>query len=269
MTGAPVVCTDVGASRRVLTDPETNECFSSIVAPNDPYALAKAQISMLAMVGEWAPYADAEPAFINHIPKLEESPTAEDVDLMSKRMYTQTPARRRLGMRGHEIVQKSFSGGRYLREHEQMLWIGQMKKNARLAGNGSILPAKERKATQMPLHNQVSRDGLADQFNDPEAAAFSRLLTAAKNKSGSQPESLPSLGFETSANEMSVFTPRTSAKRDSMPSSMAFTPSVNQMSVSTGVVSDAVRTNLNPNVKRPFVAETVWLQRPKLAFINT
>lgn len=62
---------------------------------------------------------------------LPEKPTKDDVDAITRRMYTQTAARRRLGMRGREIVQKSFSGDRYLREHEQMLWIGKATKDMR------------------------------------------------------------------------------------------------------------------------------------------
>jgi len=52
-------------------------------------------------------------------------------------MYSQTDARRRLGMRGREIVQKSFNGERYLREHEQMLWIGRAMKDMRRCSIGA------------------------------------------------------------------------------------------------------------------------------------
>lgn len=143
LTGAPVVCTDVGASLRVLTDLETNECYSSIVAPNDAAALAKAQIHMLAMIGEWYVYSDEQTALpaghsggthsgtTDNITSLPESPTQADIDFITRRMYTETPARRRLGMLGRNIVKKSFDGARYLREHEQMLWIGKAQKDMR------------------------------------------------------------------------------------------------------------------------------------------
>ncbi|CAG8894370.1 unnamed protein product [Penicillium nalgiovense] len=58
LTGAPVVCTDVGASLRVLSDPDDFSRFSAVVAPNDALALAKAQIGMLAMLGEWSKHSD-------------------------------------------------------------------------------------------------------------------------------------------------------------------------------------------------------------------
>lgn len=124
LTGAPVVCTDVGASLRVLSDPDDFSRFSAVVAPNDAQALAKAQISMLAMLGEWSQYSDdTEPA-----PVLTSSPTPEEVELITRRMYAKSEQRRKLGMMTRKIVQKSFSGDRYLREHEQMLWIGKSAK---------------------------------------------------------------------------------------------------------------------------------------------
>ncbi|KAJ5930600.1 Glycosyl transferase family 1 [Penicillium verhagenii] len=120
LTGAPVVCTDVGASLRVLSDPDDFSRFSAVVAPNDALALARAQISMLALLGEWSQYAgDDEVA-----PILTSAPTPKDVAIITRRMYEKTAQRRELGMKTRQIVQKSFSGARYLREHEQMLWIG-------------------------------------------------------------------------------------------------------------------------------------------------
>ncbi|EPS26705.1 putative polysialyltransferase [Penicillium oxalicum 114-2] len=124
LTGAPVVCTDVGASLRVLSDPDDFSRFSAVVAPNDAHALAKAQISLLGMLGEWSKYSDdTEPA-----PVLTSAPTREEVEAITRRMYTKSEQRRKLGMMTRKIVQKSFSGDRYLREHEQMLWIGKSAK---------------------------------------------------------------------------------------------------------------------------------------------
>ncbi|KAE8161192.1 hypothetical protein BDV40DRAFT_301645 [Aspergillus tamarii] len=128
LTGAPVVCTDVGASLRVLSDPDDFSRYSAVVAPNDAHALAKAQITMLGLLGEWSKYTDdTEPA-----PVLTSSPTPEDVAKITRRMYEKSEYRRKLGMMTRDIVQKSFSGDRYLREHEQMLWIG---KSAKIMAN--------------------------------------------------------------------------------------------------------------------------------------
>ncbi|KAJ5639698.1 Glycosyl transferase family 1 [Penicillium longicatenatum] len=120
LTGAPVVCTDVGASLRVLSDPDDFSRFSAVVAPNDALALAKAQISMLALLGEWSQYSGDHES----TPILTSSPTPEEVMKITRRMYEKTEQRRELGMKTRQIVQKSFSGARYLREHEQMLWVG-------------------------------------------------------------------------------------------------------------------------------------------------
>jgi hypothetical protein len=125
LTGAPVVCTDVGASLRVLTDPDTGARYSAVVAPNDARNLARAQINFLAMLDEWAPYANDPEGFV--APTISDKPTAEDVAIITQRMYAKTEERKALGMRSREIVQKSFGGERYLREHEQMLWIGKAR----------------------------------------------------------------------------------------------------------------------------------------------
>jgi hypothetical protein len=122
LTGAPVVCTDVGASLRVLTDPDDGKRYSEVVAPNDPYGLARAQINLLAMLDEWAQYAEDGPD--QAAPVLPHKPTPRDVEVITRRMYEKTEQRRKLGMMARSIVQKSFGGERYLREHEQMLWIG-------------------------------------------------------------------------------------------------------------------------------------------------
>jgi glycosyltransferase involved in cell wall biosynthesis len=122
LTGAPVVCTDVGASLRVLTNPESNERFSEIVAPNDPLALARAQINLLALLDQWTKYAEDDEDRV--APILPVNPTEEDVQVITQRMYDKSEQRRALGMMARKIVQTSFSGERYLREHEQMLWVG-------------------------------------------------------------------------------------------------------------------------------------------------
>jgi glycosyltransferase involved in cell wall biosynthesis len=120
LTGVPVVCTDVGASLRVLTDPKTSARYSAVVAPNDPRALARAQIKLLALLDEWGAYAEDE----GPSPSLPTSPTSAEVSSITARMYEKSPQRCALGLRNRAIVESSFGGARYLREHEQMLWIG-------------------------------------------------------------------------------------------------------------------------------------------------
>jgi hypothetical protein len=75
-------------------------------------------------------------------------PQKEDVERIAKRMYEQRAARRRLGMKAREIVKASLSGERYLREHEQMLWIGKVRKDM-------TLPIYERPSTRMDTPSTV------------------------------------------------------------------------------------------------------------------
>ncbi|CZR58560.1 related to glycosyl transferase [Phialocephala subalpina] len=124
LTGVPVVCTDVGASFRVVTDPVTGRRFSAVVPPNDAISLAKAQVNVLALLDEWAEFAEDAPGY--H-PKLPAHPTSDDVKWIMQRMYEKTEQRRRLGMMGRANILSNFSSERYLREHEQMLWIGKYR----------------------------------------------------------------------------------------------------------------------------------------------
>jgi hypothetical protein len=121
LAGVPIVCTDVGASFRVVTDPVTWKRFSAVVGPNDPRSLARAQINVLGLLDEWSEYAEDEPGYR---PKLSLRPSHEEVAMITERMYAKTEQRRQLGMLGRKNVLNSFSGDRYLREHEQMLWVG-------------------------------------------------------------------------------------------------------------------------------------------------
>jgi hypothetical protein len=74
-------------------------------------------------LGKWA--ANAEDAPGVQAPILSyPNPTAEEVKAISQRIYEKRDQRRKLGMLGRENVLNNFSAHRYLREHDQMLWIG-------------------------------------------------------------------------------------------------------------------------------------------------
>jgi len=126
LTGVPVVCTDVGASYCVVTDRRTGDQFSEVVPPNDCESLARAQINILALLGKWASQAEDAPGTIPPVLSYP-NPTAEEVKAISQRMYDKKDQRRKLGMLGRENVLNNFSADRYLREHEQMLWIGKYR----------------------------------------------------------------------------------------------------------------------------------------------
>ncbi|KAL4971571.1 hypothetical protein BDW66DRAFT_155530 [Aspergillus desertorum] len=131
LTGAPVVCTDVGASFCVVTDRTTGKRFSEVVAPNDYDSLARAQIRVLALLDKWAAFAEDEPG--TRAPSLDFHPTPEQIQVITNRMYAKAEQRRKFGMLGRENVLNSFSSDRYLREHEQLLWIGKYQSQSFVA----------------------------------------------------------------------------------------------------------------------------------------
>jgi len=168
LTGAPVVCTDVGASLRVLTDPDDGKRYSEVVAPNDAYGLARAQINLLAMLDEWAQYADDSPD--QPAPVLPHKPTAKDVEIITRRMYEKAEHRRKLGMMARSIVQKSFGGERYLREHEQMLWVG--KANYEMLEVEKRVPPPKHPQRILSLRRRASQrrhtDKASSNITDPQ-----------------------------------------------------------------------------------------------------
>jgi hypothetical protein len=120
LSGVPIVATEVGGTSLVLTDPDDRSCkYGEVVPPNDPMALARAQINVLAMMGQWGKYTNDK----DNAPSLPNDFTPEDVRLITKRMYEKTDDRRKLGLKCRDVVLRSFHGNRYLREHEQMYWI--------------------------------------------------------------------------------------------------------------------------------------------------
>ncbi|KAM0325924.1 hypothetical protein ACHAQA_007229 [Verticillium albo-atrum] len=138
LAGVPIVATEVGATALVLTDPEkTDQRYGEVVPPNDPLALARAQISMLSMVGPWAKFTEQD-----ELPEAERDPVlpdeiaASDVEWLTARFYARAQDRRKLGLLSRQVVLHSFHGSRYLREHEQMYWIqwhlAQMRENPAL-----------------------------------------------------------------------------------------------------------------------------------------
>lgn len=126
LAGVPIVATSVGATALVLTDPDdTDRKYGEVVPPNDPVALARAQIAMLSMVGPWSKFTgevgdkEAVPASLTLPDVIRDS----DVEWLTRRMYEKADFRRELGMLSRGVVLKGFHGERYLREHEQMYWI--------------------------------------------------------------------------------------------------------------------------------------------------
>lgn len=127
LSGVPIVATEVGATSLVLTDPDDLKTkYGEVVPPNDPESLARAQLSILAMMGPWAKYTGTTDAM-----PLPDSFTLEDVETITRRIYEKAGDRRALGLRLREVVLRSFHGHRYLREHEQMFWIQRRRAEVR------------------------------------------------------------------------------------------------------------------------------------------
>lgn len=109
-----------------MTDPQDqHRLYGEVVPPNDPVALARAQLNILSMVGPWAKFT--EEARVDPVAAsaatLPDDITPLDVQWFTQRMYEKSEDRRRLGLLSKEVVLHSFHGNRYLREHEQMYWI--------------------------------------------------------------------------------------------------------------------------------------------------
>ncbi|KAK0644390.1 hypothetical protein B0T16DRAFT_495224 [Cercophora newfieldiana] len=139
LAGVPIVATAVGATALVLTDPDDPSLrYGEVVPPNDPTALARAQIAILAMAGPWAKFAgdvDKRGSVLPHL-RIPDTLGGKDVEWLSKRMEEKKEDRRKLGLLGRQVVLRGFHGKRYLREHEQMYWVqwhlAQMREKAKL-----------------------------------------------------------------------------------------------------------------------------------------
>jgi glycosyltransferase involved in cell wall biosynthesis len=131
LSGIPIVATEVGATALVLTDPDdSTKRYGEVVPPNDPEALARAQLSILGMLGPWAEYTTDK----IKPPPLPDLFKPQDVMWILARMYEKASDRRALGLKLRDVVLRSFHGQRYLREHEQMYWIQRSWAETRRSG---------------------------------------------------------------------------------------------------------------------------------------
>lgn len=88
-----------------------------------PTLANKYLVQMLAVCGKWSSFATDNGG--DYSAGIPDHPTPEQVAAIQQRMYGQSDARRALGLNMRKTVLRKFDGDRYLREHEQMLWIGQ------------------------------------------------------------------------------------------------------------------------------------------------
>ncbi|KNC84851.1 hypothetical protein SARC_02933 [Sphaeroforma arctica JP610] len=131
LTGLPVVCTDVGGSREVLSDTTPGETidplitYGRIVAPRAPADLARAQLEIMGLLDGVERIVD--PKYTDDDVKLEDI-RHDHSQLLGRLMDPRIKAkRRRLGLLLRSRVFRVFPISRYLREHEQQIWISALQ----------------------------------------------------------------------------------------------------------------------------------------------
>ena len=124
LAGLPVVCTDVGGSREVLTNADDGRCFGRVVPPLSPKLTAAACLEVMGMLDELVDLV----MLPGEVPTIRPRVTlaslqAQGPAALMLRMKEATGLRRRLGMLYRTHVLDNFALSRYLREHHQTLWI--------------------------------------------------------------------------------------------------------------------------------------------------
>jgi glycosyltransferase involved in cell wall biosynthesis len=124
LCGLPVVCTDVGGSREVVSDLKNNIVYGCIVPPQKPNQLAHAQLRVLCMT-------DGLKQVVNK--KSKDTLTIEELikkgaSAVEARMNDPSikEQRHELGLLMRKRTIEMFSITRYWRQHEQLLWLGHL-----------------------------------------------------------------------------------------------------------------------------------------------
>ncbi|KAJ3329734.1 hypothetical protein HDU76_007253 [Blyttiomyces sp. JEL0837] len=122
LCGLPVVCTDVGGSREVISDMKTGAIYGSVVPPSRPRQLAIGQLQVFAMTDGLNTLSN--PA--TTIPSIAFTDLVSQPGNLEKRIMNPEVCtlRENLGLLLRAKTQSVFSIARYWREHEQILWTG-------------------------------------------------------------------------------------------------------------------------------------------------
>jgi len=126
LCGLPVVCTDVGGSREVISDLKTGAVYGAVVPPSRPRQLALGQIQVFAMTDGLDVMADKSRA--SATPMLVGDLVASGGEATVQRIMDPeiVALREKLGLMLRDKIQAVFSIARYWREHEQVLWLGEL-----------------------------------------------------------------------------------------------------------------------------------------------
>ncbi|KAJ3029686.1 UNVERIFIED_CONTAM: hypothetical protein HDU68_011402 [Siphonaria sp. JEL0065] len=125
LCGLPVVCTNVGGSLEVISDMKTGALYGAIVPPSRSRQLALGQLQVFSMTGGLDTFVD--PKFADSSLTIQEliaqGPEALEERIMDPKIGSM---RERLGSLFGLKTQSVFSITRYWREHEQVLWLGEL-----------------------------------------------------------------------------------------------------------------------------------------------
>jgi len=122
LCGLPVVCTDVGGSREVVSDLKKNIVYGNIVPPQKPNQLALAQLRVLCMTDGLQQVVNKGSKDSVSLAKLLKKGPAAVEARMNDPVVKQK--RHELGLMLRKRTIEQFSITRYWRQHEQLLWLG-------------------------------------------------------------------------------------------------------------------------------------------------
>ncbi|KAI9346924.1 hypothetical protein BDR26DRAFT_931705 [Obelidium mucronatum] len=124
--GLPVVCTNVGGSLEVISDLKTGALYGAVVPPSRSRQLALGQLQVLAMTDGLDVFVD--PSQTENAGLTIQELVASGPEALEKRIMQPGVMRLRekLGEMFCQKTQSVFSIARYCREHEQVLWLGEL-----------------------------------------------------------------------------------------------------------------------------------------------
>ncbi|ORX73474.1 UDP-Glycosyltransferase/glycogen phosphorylase [Anaeromyces robustus] len=121
LCGLPVVCTDVGGSREVISDLSTGVVYGAIAPPAKARQLALGELRVLTMSDGLEQLIDPNAPVVRLDDLLAKGPEAVEKRMCKKDVREK---RRKLGLQLRERTIQTFSIAKYWRQHEQVLWLG-------------------------------------------------------------------------------------------------------------------------------------------------
>jgi len=126
LCGLPVVCTDVGGSREVISNLETGNVYGAIVPPQKARQLALGQLRVFTMTDGLEQLVDPNAQLVKLDDLLKGGPQVVEQRMCDPEIKEK---RRKLGLLLRQRTIDTFSIAKYWRQHEQVLWLGYLYKN--------------------------------------------------------------------------------------------------------------------------------------------